>query len=193
MDHSSSSIHSRASIAASHRYRNELPPPIQSKQWNSNPSYTPTSVNHNHAAIYDSYGSSVVSINPLAQPLRPPASSSGPTPTHTLSTTETPFDPERLGLPVPPEKTTSKNWAGLYSSSGFDLVGVLARVVLRPDPELVLGPIDLSCSFVVCDATLPACPILYASETFSRMTCYDNEEVLGQNCKLMFLRSFFPL
>jgi hypothetical protein len=38
---------------------------------------------------------------------------------------------------------------GLYSTTGFDMVGVLARVGNRKDPKTVLGPIDLSCSFVV--------------------------------------------
>lgn len=38
---------------------------------------------------------------------------------------------------------------GLYSTTGFDMVGVLTRVGNRKDPKTVLGPIDLSCSFVV--------------------------------------------
>lgn len=38
---------------------------------------------------------------------------------------------------------------GLYSTTGFDMVGVLARVANRKDPKTVLGPVDLSCSFVV--------------------------------------------
>lgn len=42
---------------------------------------------------------------------------------------------------------------GLYSTTGFDMVGVLARVANRKDPKTVLGPIDLSCSFVVVVST----------------------------------------
>lgn len=38
---------------------------------------------------------------------------------------------------------------GLYSTTGFDMVGVLSRVASRKDPKTVLGPVDLSCSFVV--------------------------------------------
>ena len=38
---------------------------------------------------------------------------------------------------------------GLYSTTGFDMVGVLARVAGRKDPKTVLGPVDLSCSFLV--------------------------------------------
>jgi hypothetical protein len=46
---------------------------------------------------------------------------------------------------------------GLYSTTGFDMVGVLARVANRKDPKTVLGPIDLSCSFVVV-VRLISCP-----------------------------------
>jgi len=38
---------------------------------------------------------------------------------------------------------------GLYSTTGFDMVGVLSRVAGRKDPKTVLGPVDLSCSFLV--------------------------------------------
>lgn len=38
---------------------------------------------------------------------------------------------------------------GLYSTTGFDMVGVLGRVAARKDPKTVLGPVDLSCSFIV--------------------------------------------
>ena len=38
---------------------------------------------------------------------------------------------------------------GLYSTTGFDMVGVLSRVANRRDPKTVLGPVDLSCSFLV--------------------------------------------
>ena len=54
----------------------------------------------------------------------------------------------------------------LYSSSGFDMIGVLARVANRRDPQVVLGPVDFTCSFVVSDATKPDEPIVYASPTF---------------------------
>lgn len=41
------------------------------------------------------------------------------------------------------------NMPGLYSTTGFDIVSVLAKVANRKDPKTVLGPIDCSCSFVV--------------------------------------------
>jgi len=48
---------------------------------------------------------------------------------------------------------------GLYSTTGFDMVGVLSRVGNRKDPKTVLGPIDLSCSFVV----VVSCPAIKTS------------------------------
>lgn len=43
---------------------------------------------------------------------------------------------------------------GLYSTTGFDMVGVLSRVAARKDPKTVLGPVDLSCSFLVVVSTI---------------------------------------
>ena len=38
------------------------------------------------------------------------------------------------------------------------MVGVLARVAGRKDPKTVLGPVDLSCSFVVVVSGFFVCP-----------------------------------
>eukprot|EP00891_Asterochloris_glomerata_P009772 jgi/Astpho2/9772/Aster-03748 len=40
-------------------------------------------------------------------------------------------------------------------------------------------------TFVVADATLPDCPLVYASEGFLQMTGYSGEEVLGHNCRFL--------
>lgn len=72
-----------------------------------------------------------------------------------------------------------------YSSSGFDLLGALARVVLRPNPRISLGPVDLSCSFTVCDARHPEQPIIYCSDTFCMLTGYTRNEILGRNCRFL--------
>ncbi|GAA5896866.1 hypothetical protein JCM5296_002576 [Sporobolomyces johnsonii] len=85
----------------------------------------------------------------------------------------------------PPQPHPSSAYPSLYSSSGFDLVGVLARVVGRKNPVINLGAIDMSCSFVVADARKPDCPIVYASETFSKLTGYANDEVVGRNCRFL--------
>lgn len=80
--------------------------------------------------------------------------------------------PSPLGLPV-------------YSSSGFDLVSLLSRVVTRPHPTIILGPVDSSCSFTVVDVRRHDCPIIYASPTFYRLTGYAEHEVLGRNCRFL--------
>lgn len=134
--------------------------------------------------VYDYYGSSVISVDPSSKSLPMSAISSIP-PSQPLPHSQPAFNPAALGLPLPPDPSEGdKNWKGLYSSSGFDLLGVLARVVARPNPQIDIGSIDSGCSFLVCDAQKWDQPIVYASETFTRMTGYENGEILGQNCEL---------
>ncbi|OCH86972.1 hypothetical protein OBBRIDRAFT_703984, partial [Obba rivulosa] len=80
--------------------------------------------------------------------------------------------PSALGLPV-------------YSSSGLDLLSLLARVVNRPNPRIILGPVDMTCSFVVVDARRYDSPIVYASPTFCSLTGYAEHEVVGKNCRFL--------
>lgn len=97
------------------------------------PMYPPTTAEM-ESPVYAPYGSSVISVNPLG--------SSGykmPTLPLTLPPSQPPtevFNPGALGLPAPPAPGTSSNFAGLYSSSGFDMLGVLARVAARPNPQI---------------------------------------------------------
>ena len=80
--------------------------------------------------------------------------------------------PSPLGLPI-------------YSASGFDLLSILARVVTRPYPRVRLGPVDLTCSFVVVDVRRYDHPIVYCSPTFCQLTGYSELEVLGRNCRFL--------
>ena len=73
----------------------------------------------------------------------------------------------------------------LYSQSGFDMLSILGRVASRPNPTIKLGPVDMSCSFVVCDVRLVDNPIVYASRTFLDLTGYTEEDVLGKNCRFL--------
>ena len=72
-----------------------------------------------------------------------------------------------------------------YSSSGFDMLGVLMRVAARPKPQINIGAVDMSCAFVVCDATQHDCPIVYCSDVFERLTAYTKHEILGRNCRFL--------
>ncbi len=55
----------------------------------------------------------------------------------------------------------------------------------RPNPQLDIGPVDMSCSFVVCDARKIDLPIIYCSATFEHLTGYTNAEIVGQNCRFL--------
>ncbi|ORZ34267.1 PAS domain-domain-containing protein [Catenaria anguillulae PL171] len=74
---------------------------------------------------------------------------------------------------------------GLYSATGFDIMGVLAKVATRANPQVSIGPVDMSCSFVVSDARKPDQPILYVSETFERLTGYSSADCVGRNCRFL--------
>ena len=82
----------------------------------------------------------------------------------------------------PHMKTQFKN---AYSSSGFDMLGVLMRVATRPNPQIDIGSVDLSCAFVVCDADMDDIPIVYCSENFERLTGYTRHMILGRNCRFL--------
>lgn len=140
--------------------------------------------------IYTPYGSSVVGVNPSlgsTSKLSPPSKNSL-LPSKQLPTLPQSniYNPEALGLPVPPAAGTSTNFAGLYSSSGFDVLSVLARVAARPNPSINIGPVDTSCAFLVVDARRYDYPIVFASETFSKLTGYTCEEI-SKLISLLFL------
>ncbi|WVQ82107.1 hypothetical protein IAT38_004235 [Cryptococcus sp. DSM 104549] len=87
--------------------------------------------------------------------------------------------------PMPPAHQALVDGPGLYSTTGFDMLGVLGRVAARKDPSAVLGPVDLSCSFVVVDIRRYDSPIVYASPTFTQLTGYELPQILGKNCRFL--------
>jgi hypothetical protein len=106
---------------------------------------------------YPSAPFSYPSIPPIPPPTQPP-----PAP---------PPLPQPPALPInspspPSTYTPPAAQTGLYSSTGFDMLSVLAKVATRPNPKIVLGPVDLTCSFVVVDVRKFDQPIVYASPTF---------------------------
>ncbi|BGP21026.1 hypothetical protein JCM10213_003208 [Rhodosporidiobolus nylandii] len=133
--------------------------------------------------IYAPYGSSVISVNqtPNAAYKLPQLAMNLPPSQPGVQ----PFDPAGMGLPVPPPPGGSNNFAGLYSSSGFDMLGVLARVAARPNPQIQIGPVDSSCAFAVVDARRFDQPLCFVSDTFVTMTGYSLEEIIGRNCRFL--------
>ncbi|KAI6043872.1 PAS domain-containing protein [Pisolithus marmoratus] len=99
-------------------------------------------------------------------------SSSVPPELHLPPTAPLPMSSSALALPV-------------YSTSGFDLLSILARVANRPYPTVNLGPVDLSCSFAIADVRRHDSPIVYASPSFYRLTGYSEHEVIGRNCRFL--------
>ncbi|KAL8703337.1 MAG: hypothetical protein Q9201_003473 [Fulgogasparrea decipioides] len=92
--------------------------------------------------------------------------------------------------PVPPgttvvAPTAVPQYRNAYSSSGFDMLGVLMRVAARPNPQINIGAVDMSCAFAVCDVTQHDIPIVYCSDIFERLTGYTKHEILGRNCRFL--------
>lgn len=73
----------------------------------------------------------------------------------------------------------------IYSTSGFDVLSIMARVATRPNPTLKLGPVDLSCSFLIVDVRRYDSPVVYASPGFMSLTGYTEQEVIGRNCRFL--------
>lgn len=80
---------------------------------------------------------------------------------------------------------SGSNMPGLYSTTGFDIVGILAKVASRKDPKTALGPVDFSCSFIVSDVRKYDCPVVYCSPTFCQLTGYESREIIGRNCRFL--------
>ncbi|KAL7622293.1 hypothetical protein AAE478_007797 [Parahypoxylon ruwenzoriense] len=76
-------------------------------------------------------------------------------------------------------------YPGLYAPSGFDMMGILACVMARPNPRVDLGPIDASCALIMCDLQQPDYPIVYASDAFVELTGYSKSETIGRNCRFL--------
>ncbi|KAK0473698.1 blue light receptor [Armillaria novae-zelandiae] len=119
-----------------------------------------------------SSGTSPASMSSPPAPLVQPAPVALTMPISTVTFASVPSAPSALGLPV-------------YSTSGFDVLSVLARIATRPNPTVTLGPVDLTSSFVVVDVRRHDHPIVYCSPTFCQLTGYPEREILGRNCRFL--------
>lgn len=138
-------------------------------------------------------------MNPRQQPLPEPPPSldatttyipnlpSSPSSAGSFNTTSYSLSNALVPNPVPTLPVTPPSTLGLsvYSASGFDVLSVLSRVANRPNPTVQLGPVDLSCSFVIVDVRRYDSPIVYASPMFCHLTGYSEREVLGRNCRFL--------
>lgn len=62
---------------------------------------------------------------------------------------------------------------------------IQVQIGSRPNPEINIGAVDLSCAFVVCDLNQHDLPIVYCSDVFERLTGYTKHEILGRNCRFL--------
>ncbi|KAI9477966.1 MAG: hypothetical protein EXX96DRAFT_569108 [Benjaminiella poitrasii] len=88
-------------------------------------------------------------------------------------------------IPNTIEDNNNGRYSGMYANTGFDMLSILSRVANRPNPQIHLGPVDLSCSFVVVDAKQYDFPLVYTSPMFERLTGYASHEVIGHNCRVL--------
>ncbi len=96
--------------------------------------------------------------------------------------------PDTNGMPMQTSdgaQPVVPQYRNAYSASGFDMMGVLMRVATRPNPQINIGAVDMSCAFVVCDVQQHDIPIVYCSDVFERLTAYTKHEILGRNCRFL--------
>lgn len=151
----------------------QMPEQMQNVQVNlsqaSMPHPNPTSMNQMHG---------MVDFNPPAEPPQ------NGTLDVNVATNGMTFQTGDNGKP-PTDLPLIPQYRNAYSSSGFDMLGVLMRVATRPKPQINIGAVDMSCAFVVCDVTQHDLPIVYCSDIFERLTAYTKHEILGRNCRFL--------
>ncbi|KIE03548.1 element involved in conidiacion, partial [Metarhizium majus ARSEF 297] len=76
-------------------------------------------------------------------------------------------------------------YPGLYSATGFDIMGILTSLTSRPNPQVEIGKLDCSVALVLCNLEEPDDPIVYASDAFFDLTGYSQAEVIGKNCRFL--------
>jgi len=134
----------------------------------------PSTLTSTTSSLSDAVQLDLSILNPLPSPPNPPLV---PPPVAECST--------QASLWPPPLSAPAPLGLPIYSSSGFDLFPILVRIANRKNPTINLGPVDMSCSFVVVDVRRYDSPIVYASPPFYRMTGYEENEVLGRNCRFL--------
>ncbi|ORY03092.1 hypothetical protein K493DRAFT_311836 [Basidiobolus meristosporus CBS 931.73] len=93
-------------------------------------------------------------------------------------------DTAKPATPPAPNSSMS-SFPGLYSNSGFDMIGILAKVATRSNAQINIGSVDMSCAFLVVDARRFDFPIVYASASFEKLSGYSGPEIIGRNCRFL--------
>ena len=66
---------------------------------------------------------------------------------------------------------------------------VTAGILSQPETQGATNVLaSMQHTFVVADPTLPDCPLVFASDSFLRLTGYTRDEILGQNCRFLQVR-----
>uniref|UniRef100_A0A1Y1K066 PAS domain-containing protein n=2 Tax=Photinus pyralis TaxID=7054 RepID=A0A1Y1K066_PHOPY len=76
-------------------------------------------------------------------------------------------------------------YPGLYSATGFDIMGILTSLIARPNPQVEIKEVDCSVALVLCNLEEPDDPIVYVSDAFCALTGYTQAEVIGKNCRFL--------
>ncbi|KAL8708046.1 MAG: hypothetical protein Q9220_007042 [cf. Caloplaca sp. 1 TL-2023] len=123
-------------------------------------------------------------LDPSEPMIDPPPPQQTPAEVNLLQMSSTTHQPPPEGQSKDTQSVVPQ-YKNVYSSSGFDMLGVLMRVAARPKPQINIGAVDMSCAFVVCDVTQHDIPIVYCSDIFERLTGYTKHEILGRNCRFL--------
>lgn len=87
---------------------------------------------------------------------------------------------EKTGASGPAKERREK-----FPKTVFDVLKALWLVTTRKNPKIHLKAVDMSCAFVVCDASVDDCPIVYVSDNFQNLTGYSSYDIVGQNCRFL--------
>ncbi|KAJ1911686.1 hypothetical protein IWQ60_010023 [Tieghemiomyces parasiticus] len=115
----------------------------------------------------------------------PPSFETVPTPNLNPAALVPPVAPGPRSTAETGPNMTLNSFPGLYSSTGFDMLTILAKVANRTNAQINIGPVDMSCAFLVVDARKFDFPIVYASHSFETLTGYKGTEIIGRNCRFL--------